>query len=98
MIAAIDWTNVLVALIAAAPAIIAALYSRSNNRQLRTPSDAPIGQQLEAAHHVAIANALSLAALAKKLGLPSQPEVDGHIQKATEDAPLSAPEPQTETT
>ena len=47
MLAAIDWTNVLVALIAGLPGIIAALAAVSVRNQVKTPSGPTIGQQVE---------------------------------------------------
>lgn len=56
VVAAIDWTNVLVALIAGLPAIIAAIFAGLVHNQVRTPSGKSIGQQVEGAHLTAIAN------------------------------------------
>lgn len=52
----VDWTNVLVALIAGLPAIIAAVGAILIRRQLKTPSGDPIGKQVEQANHLAAAN------------------------------------------
>lgn len=52
----IDWTNVIVALIAGAPAIIAAVFAARVNSQIKTPSGDSIGVQVEKAHHTGIAN------------------------------------------
>ena len=61
MLAAIDWTNVLVALIAGAPAIIAAIFSIRVNRQVKTPSGKTLGAVAEYAHDTGIANNLLLS-------------------------------------
>lgn len=61
MLAVIDWTNVLIALIAGAPGIIAALYGRSVHGQVQTPSGKPLGEVAEYAHDTAIANNLLLS-------------------------------------
>lgn len=63
MLAAVDWTNVLVALIAGAPAIIAALFAARINGQIKTPSKRSIGEQVESAHLTAIANNMQLASM-----------------------------------
>ena len=56
MLAAVTWPDVALSLIAAAPGIIAAIYARSNGKQLKTPSGQAIGRQVESVHHVSIAN------------------------------------------
>lgn len=63
MLAAVDWTNVFVALIAGAPAIIAAIYSVRVNGQIKTPSKRSIGEQVESAHLTAIANNMQLTTM-----------------------------------
>jgi hypothetical protein len=63
-LAAIDWTNVLVALIAGLPAIIAAIFAGRVHRQIGTPSGTSIGKQVEGSHLTAIANNHLLAAAA----------------------------------
>lgn len=60
MLAAIDWTNVLVALIAGLPAIIAAVFAGLIHSQVRTPSGKGIGAVVEYAHDTAIANNMLL--------------------------------------
>lgn len=68
LVFAIDWTNVLVALIAGLPAIIAAFYShgarkhsRSIHGAIETPSGDPIGQVAERAHDLAAVTAMATA-------------------------------------
>lgn len=64
LVASIDWTNVLEALIAGLPAIIASLgallyareshrTARQNQQDLQTPSGDPIGHVTERAHDLA---------------------------------------------
>ena len=52
----VDWTQVLVALIAGLPAIIGAAISAIVFWRIRTPSGTPIGTQVEQANHLAAAN------------------------------------------
>lgn len=52
----IDWTNVLVALIAGLPAIIAAVGVLAVHQKIKTPSGTPIGEQVEDTLHTAIVN------------------------------------------
>jgi hypothetical protein len=54
--ASIDWNTILLALIAAAPGIIAAYYSGKIHKQIKTPSGKPIGAQVEDTLHTAIVN------------------------------------------
>lgn len=52
----VDWTNVLVALIAGLPAIIGAVFSAIVVLRTKTPSGDSIGKQVEQANHLAAAN------------------------------------------
>lgn len=52
----VDWTQVLVALIAGLPAILGAVFSYLVVVRTRTPSGDPIGTQVEQANHLAAAN------------------------------------------
>lgn len=62
MIAAqVNWTTVLVSLITTVPAILAALYARSNNRSLKTPSGDPIGTVAERTHDLAALSTLAVS-------------------------------------
>lgn len=62
MIAAqLDWTQVALALIAAVPGIIAAIYAGRVHRQVKTPSGKPIGEVAEYTHDTSIANNLILS-------------------------------------
>jgi hypothetical protein len=60
-VAAVDWTNVLVAFIAGLPAIIAAIGVLLVHRQIQTPSGKSLGAVAEYAHDTAIANNLLLS-------------------------------------
>lgn len=63
----VDWTNVLVALIAGVPAIIAAIGVLFVHGQVKTPSGKSIGAQVEDALHVALANNLHINAVSSKV-------------------------------
>jgi hypothetical protein len=62
----VDWTNVLVALIAGLPAIIAAVYAGRIHSKIKTPSGTPIGKQVEDSLHTALANNYHLRTLTPK--------------------------------
>ncbi len=64
MVAAVNWTNVLVALIAGAPAIIAAIFGARIAKAIKTPSGARIGAVAESTHQTGVANNLLLKAAA----------------------------------
>jgi len=64
---AVDWTNVLVALIAGTPAIIAAIGVYNVHEKIKTPSGKSIGKQVEDALHVALANNMHLNAVSSKV-------------------------------
>lgn len=83
LLGSIDWTNVLVALIAGLPAIIAALYARAGHTQgvanseltqtvaadLATPSGDSIGHVVERAHDLAAVATLAASSnVAKQTG------------------------------
>jgi hypothetical protein len=68
IVAVVDWTNVLLALIAGLPAIIAALAAISVHRQIKTPSGTSIGKQVEGTHHVSLGNNYRLRAVTGELG------------------------------
>lgn len=73
MIATIAWTDVLVALVAGLPAIIAALFAGLTHRAVRTPSGERIGTQVEEAHHATSANTALLTAIVKSGPSPPSP-------------------------
>lgn len=52
----VDWTNVLVALIAGLPAIIGAIYAGRVHHQVKTPSGDRLGLVAERTHDLAAAN------------------------------------------
>ena len=84
MLAAIDWTNVLVALIAGLPAIIAAIFAGSVHRQVKTPSGKSIGHVVEYAHDTAIANNMLLS----KHNGPTKPLSKESAQHQSESPPV----------
>lgn len=61
IVAAINWTNVLVALIAGLPAILSAVFAGVVLLKVRTPSGKSLGAVAEYAHDTAIANNLLLS-------------------------------------
>ena len=61
MVAAIDWTNVIVTVVVGLPAIISAIYAGRIHSQIRTPSGKSLGEVVEYAHDTAIANNLLLS-------------------------------------
>lgn len=60
IVATVDWTPVLVAVIPSIPATIAALRASHIHRAIRTPSGDPIGHVVERTHETGIANNLLL--------------------------------------
>ena len=91
-VAAIDWTNVLVALIAGLPAIIAAVGVLLVHGQVKTPSGKTLGEVAEYAHDTAIANNLLLS----RHNGPTKPIDQATIDHETETpprVPVDRPEP-----
>lgn len=82
----INWTTVIVALIAGLPAIMAAFYARRNHAQLKTPSGDSIGHVVERTHDLTAANTALMA------------KANGHTKDATaeEKRELRTIEPQVE--
>ena len=78
---AIDWTQVLVALIFTTPAIIAALYGRKVHKQVQTPSGTAIGKQVEDALHTALSNNYHLQSIGEKVQAPATPKANGEADK-----------------
>ena len=70
----IDWTQVLVALIAGLPAILAAIFAGLIHAQIKTPSKRPIGKQVEDVLHTALANNYHLQSIAPAVNAPTTPE------------------------
>jgi hypothetical protein len=79
--ASIDWTNVILALIAATPGIIAAIYAGKVHRQVKTPSGKPIGAQVEDALHTALSNNYHLQSIGAKVEAATPPQANGEAQK-----------------
>jgi len=69
VIASIDWTPVLVALIAMVGSLGSAAISAWVVWQIRTPSGMSIGKQVEGAHLTAIVNNRRIDALNRRLGV-----------------------------
>lgn len=84
VIAAIDWTLVLCALIPTIPALIAAWRIDSVHRKITTPSGASIGTQVEDSHHVSLANNLLLSALGGKVKAPVPPAAVAQEARVTD--------------
>lgn len=80
MVGAIDWTNVLVALIAGVPSVLAAIGVVVINWRIATPSGQSIGRQVEGVHHVAIANNQRLVSVNEKLD--AQPSALGNDEES----------------
>jgi hypothetical protein len=66
----INWTDVLVALIAGLPAIIAAVGVILVRKEVKTPNGTSLGAQVEAAVHAAVSNNLHLQAISKQVDAP----------------------------
>jgi hypothetical protein len=73
-VAAIDWTPVLVAVIAMIGSLGSAAISAYVVLQLRTPSGMSIGKQVEGAHLTTVGNSHRITALAARLGVPETAE------------------------
>lgn len=75
VVAAVDWTQVLVALIASLPAIIAAVTALHIRQQIQTPSKRSIGKQVEDGVHVGLGNAYRIESVRKATGAerPAEP-------------------------
>jgi hypothetical protein len=73
MIAAIDWTYIIVALISGLPAIIAAIFAGRVNRKIRTPSGTPIGDQVENVLHTSLANHYRIRKIGGAVGADTSP-------------------------
>jgi hypothetical protein len=68
--AQVDWGEVIAALIAGLPAVVAAIFAGLSHRNMRTKSGTPIGQVVESAHAVGTANNQLLQGIAAD---PSEP-------------------------
>lgn len=65
----LDWTPVVVALITLTGVVLQLAVAVYLARLVRTPSKRSIGEQVEGAHHIAIANRTLLTRIALNLGL-----------------------------
>jgi hypothetical protein len=77
----IDWTNVLLALIAALPGIVAAIYAGRVHAQVKTPSGKAIGAQVEDTLHTSLSNNYHLQTLGAKMDSPTSVEASGQADK-----------------
>lgn len=69
---ATSWQDVVLALIAALPGLLAAFYAGRVHSKIKTPSGTPIGKQVENALHTSLANHYRLLALnGEDVGPPS---------------------------
>jgi glutamate formiminotransferase len=95
VLAAIDYTTVLVALIAAIPATLAALGTLQIRRQIQTPSKTSIGRQIEDVNHTARANNYHLQAMGSDMGTATPPEAAAEVKQVNglEGVTLKDPEP-----
>lgn len=78
MIAAVNWTTIIVALIAGIPAIISAIFAGKVHNQIKTPSGKSLGEVAEYSHDTAIANNMLLS---KKNGPTKDMEHDTVINE-----------------
>lgn len=82
--ATIDWTNVLVALIAGLPAIIAAVGVLRVHGKIKTPSGTSIGKQVEGVLHTALANNYHLRAIGGAVDAPAPPDSNAEAAKVAD--------------
>lgn len=81
LVAAIDWTAIMVAIITLSGVVFNGLVALWIATHVRTPSGTRIGKQVENAHHVAIANRHLLVRLSRELGLRADdPELRAAIE------------------
>jgi hypothetical protein len=86
----VDWTNVLVALIAGLPAILAAVFAARTHSQVQTPSGKTIGKQVEDALHLALSNNYHLQSIGAKVEAPTPSLADGEAAKVDELKPFDS--------
>jgi cobalamin synthase len=60
IVSALGWPDVAIALIAAAPALLAAIFAYLNSRAIKTPSGDKIGHVVERTHDLAAVAAPSI--------------------------------------
>lgn len=82
--AAIDWNNVLLALIAALPGIITAVLASRIHSQIQTPSGMPIGHQVEDTNHTARANFYSLDSIGNAVSATPSPDAHAEAQRTSD--------------
>lgn len=80
----IDWTQIIVALIAGLPGLIAALASLHIRQAIKTPSKRRIGAQVEDAVHIGLTNAYRLESVRKNAGAPASAAANVQAAKVDE--------------
>jgi len=70
----VSWQEVCLALIAALPGLIAAIFAGLNRRSLKTPSGQPIGAVAERAHDLSAVSVHQGTAILKANGHPDVPD------------------------
>lgn len=83
-LASIGWPDVMIALIAGLPGIIAAIAALRVHGAIKTPSGTPIGKQVEATHHVALGNNYRLRSVTGDLGAETPPRAADEEAKVPE--------------
>jgi hypothetical protein len=84
----VGWPSVGLALVAALPSIIGAIYAGRVHRAVRTPSGTAIGTQVEQTQHVALGNNYRLQVLS---GEADGPEVTAARKIEAHDVPDAPP-------
>lgn len=81
----VDWTVVIVAVIAAVPACLSAYWSRRTNREIKTPSGEPLGTVTEKTLDLSSADvALTTGVHRVVVGGESQPDAQSRQQDLDE--------------
>lgn len=83
LVVATTWPDVGLALIAALPGLLAAIYSILNRNALKTPSGTSIGRQVESTHHVSLGNSYRLQRMQKHMNIDVPAEA-AHEENASE--------------
>jgi hypothetical protein len=73
LVVAVGWPDVFIALIAAAPALLAAIFAFLNNRAIKTPSGDKIGRVVERTHDLAAVAAPSIERTAAVVNGEAEP-------------------------
>lgn len=81
LVASVDWTKVLLGLIAIVPTTVSCLMWVYLHSQIKTPSGTSIGRQVENALHTALANNYHLRSIGGTVDAPAQPEATAEEAK-----------------